>query len=392
MKKDKHPRVKGFNLFYKSNYFLIWIIIYGLLYYLSNFIISLLKFPSNYLKIICIGIIISFSSRIIDTNIRRYNFKLDFNLFIWTLIYIIILFVIEFIFNFVIINFWGRLIIIALIYTILIYLFKKIKYTTLKKGVLFVIILIVFMFLFNSNSVNLVSDNLNKKGIDLNHSEIDSFNLEEVACIERVYQIIGSKFRIEYYTNKDNFKIDSFYFTNTKENFNSRWQNSPVFKNNNTDTTLIKIKKNNIRYGENVGEEKGKLYGSLIINYDYLNKKVVDKNNIILGNNSFKISVNINDISKYFPITERIGVSYIEINSRSVVNILECNFVNLDLNINSDCWTVTDQNQFFYNCSIIDQTPSLNYNNKNNKIYIGNGYWMINGVEMYIPEDNINFR
>lgn len=61
------------------------------------------------------------------------------------------------------------------------------------------------------------------------------------------------------------------------------------------------------------------------------------------------------------------------------------------------CWTKTDTNQWIYTCVIPGQNTSIDQNtindaNIDNRVYLGNGFWMINGVEMYIPDNNINFR
>ena len=161
----KHTK---FNKFYRHYWFLFWIIIYFVLYYLSSiFIVNIFEINNYYLQIIFIGFIISIISRIIHSNIKNYTFRLNFNLFIWTLVYILLIYGFNFLLNkFLSVNLWLNILIVSLGLTIFIDIIKKnIKFKVLSSFSIIITILFILL-IFLSGSENNVLINLNNNSFD----------------------------------------------------------------------------------------------------------------------------------------------------------------------------------------------------------------------------------
>jgi hypothetical protein len=88
----------------------------------------------------------------------------------------------------------------------------------------------------------------------------------------------------------------------------------------------------NIRKGIEVGEVASEYYGSFSMKVNYLNEKVVDENNVILGDNKFSFIVNIAEVNDYYEldkvITDNLGTAYsyprLTVNLADVI-FTECN-------------------------------------------------------------------
>lgn len=327
MIKSMHSQKNRLDRLYKSYWFIIWFFIYGILIYLSTLLTNVLGIKNYYSQIIFIGIIISIIAKAISSHIHGFTFKLNFNLFIWTLIYILSLFSIKYVLSLVITNYWLSLIIISILIIIVIHLLKKTSFTFL--SVIVIIISIIFVFTISGqikydtlNNITKLNGDLLTHNLDRNNTIVkdpQSSNSLDVLCSWRVYETIGMDYIIEYsprlssnligFTNmpEDYVHIklikfsgpESFYYNRFNEEGNS------IIKIG-SDKAKIQIIKNNLRYGSRIGENKDWVYGDLEIKYNYLNKDIVDLNNIIIGDNSFEVIVKIDDFSKYNPIAKRI--------------------------------------------------------------------------------------
>jgi len=139
-----HNKTKHFWQFYKTYWFLIWFVVYGLLFYLSTLLTSALHISNTYFQIIFIGVIISLFARIISCSIHKRTFHLSFNLLIWTLVYILLLFGMKYILTYFGSNILLGVILIALGFTVFIHLIKKIPLGVLSVFAIILFILILY--------------------------------------------------------------------------------------------------------------------------------------------------------------------------------------------------------------------------------------------------------
>jgi len=135
----------NFKEIYRHWWFLFWILIYGILFYLSTLLVDTFGIRDYYFQIIFIGIIISVFARAISSNIHKYSFKLNFNLFIWAIVYVLLLFGMKYILSNFTINSILAILLISVGYTSFVHLIKKIDYTFLCA---FVILISLTFFLF----------------------------------------------------------------------------------------------------------------------------------------------------------------------------------------------------------------------------------------------------
>jgi len=190
----KHNQRKDkFNRFYKSNWFIIWVVIYGILYYLSTLLITALGISNYYIKVILIGILISIIARAISTHIHNSNFKLNFNLFIWTLVYILLLFGFRFILSYFALNQWLAIIVIALEFSIFTHLIKKIPFEILA------IICIIISWMFAALLY------VNENGFDLSKYIYTSNSLSENSDLNRNSLRLASGSGSKDYTPHTNY-------------------------------------------------------------------------------------------------------------------------------------------------------------------------------------------
>lgn len=144
--------------FYKSYWFLFWILIYSLLYYLSSLFLDLLNIVNNTTKLIFIAIIFSLFSRIITVIIYKNKFRFNFYLFIWTLVYVIILLSVNYLLLKVSFNFFIIILLNSLILTLVIHLLKKIRFKQLKNIVIIIILIYIIMNLLFNFVINRCED------------------------------------------------------------------------------------------------------------------------------------------------------------------------------------------------------------------------------------------
>jgi len=206
-----------------------------------------------------------------------------------------------------------------------------------KKEVAVILILFILIILFNFNTSN----------INLNNQSPDNTNNIDPLCKEKVEYIIGNHFIISYRTkeniNSRELKSFSTKFLGSSEQFESDSYSvmgieySPLGQSKTTDRKVIN---SNIRLGEKQGENKDWLYGNINYEYTYTKKDIVDDKGIILGDNHFKITVKIDDLSSYFPKYYVVdsespnGKSLhlsIPISIENIVTVTECSLVDYEI-------------------------------------------------------------
>jgi len=208
-----HNKTKKFWQFYSTYWFLIWVVIYGVLYYLLTKLSELFNISNNYFQIIFVGAIICLFARIISTAIHKKAFKLSFNLLIWTLIYIFLLFGMQYLLTYLSDNFLFSLILIALGFTIGIHLLKKISFETL--SVIFIVLAIIFIaLLFFSKNEQLNTLISNKTTLNKANNESNSeLTIQKILEAERKNAISKCKTNVKevYETQKIKSPIDFSY-------------------------------------------------------------------------------------------------------------------------------------------------------------------------------------
>jgi uncharacterized protein YkwD len=197
---------------YGDWWLIFWFFIYGVLYYLSTIIIRLLDTSNYYLNIIILGTIISVFTRAIHCTIKGYKFKLNFNLFIWTLIYILLLFFIKGVLFLYFKNIFYEMFVVAIIYLILVYLLKKIDFEILKYFVIIVVILFivsVFVRVIHSgenDTLNYYSNITSKKISNITESTTSKVSNTINSMVSEPANSIELETAIFKYTNEERNK------------------------------------------------------------------------------------------------------------------------------------------------------------------------------------------
>ena len=138
---------KSFLKLYTEYWYIFWFLIYGIFFYIFIKLSNLLNINNAYYQIIFVGVFLGLLSTLINCTIHKKIFRINFNLFIWLLVYILITgFILHLpIFN---INLFWQLVVISLLLVIIIKLLKWINYRVLRICVIIITFCIILLVLF----------------------------------------------------------------------------------------------------------------------------------------------------------------------------------------------------------------------------------------------------
>jgi len=195
--------------FYKKYWYIFWFIIYGLLFAISVLFVNILSVSKLFTQLIIIGFIIGIFSRMIYLWIHKKVININFNLFIWILLYVILLFIFEFVLSYIKTSFIWEIVIIGILYTLIVYLLKKIKFKTLSIIVIISGLLLLIAILYQGDNT------LNNKQVYFNSfaniSEI-KFTFPKIKLVEEDTPILLTDFFKEFNGYTDLEKEE--YWTN----------------------------------------------------------------------------------------------------------------------------------------------------------------------------------